>query len=163
MSAMSKRLLRCDTSCENCGTDYFYIDEVEIKEPDHAKYFEKLEKMQAEGTKVVPCPSCKKMNKAMWKRWWGEGFAMLFAAAACVGGLVLIMALFDEGVVLMWGLGLLCLGGLLMTGLGLLVWPFEPLMNRGDAILPGREDEATGDAKIRWMAWNQVWGEGAVS
>lgn len=158
---MTKRLLRCDTTCESCGTDYFYIDEVEVKETDSTKYFEKLEKMRVEGTRVVPCPSCKKMSKTMWKRWFGEGVSMLFAAAACLGGLVLIMSLFDDGVVLLWGLGLICLAGLGLTVLGLLAWPFEPLINRGDAILPGREDEAKDDAKIRWMAWNAVWGEGA--
>lgn len=161
MASAVKRLLRCDTTCEKCGTDYFYIGEAEIKDSDPTKYFEKLEKLTVEGTDVVPCPSCHKINKAMWNRWLGDGFAMLIAAAVSAGGLVLVMNLFDEGVVLMWGLGLACVGWFAVTLIGLLAWPFVPLMNRGAGIIPGREDEAKDDAKIKYMAWNSVWGEGA--
>lgn len=148
-----KRNLCRHATCDSCGTDYLYLDDIEIKAYDPDQLPKKLQEEIDKGIGIVPCPNCGKMSTAMLRQWIGGGVAGFAMIALFGGGLALVVTQIKEGSDLKWGLAFLCGAGLAFSAFSMLFWPFAPLMNKGNAIIPDQLERAKPAARVKYEVW----------
>jgi hypothetical protein len=152
MARVFKADIRRDTRCESCGTEYFYIQALEVTEGDSSRFDAKIEKAVATGVEAVPCPECGRLTAEMHRQRRRDLLVTLASVAGMAFAGLIVFGALEEGT-LLYGLAILAgLAGIYYV-LQLLAWPFAPRFKRKFAIRPGREDEAHPEAKARLEVW----------
>ena len=152
MARKFKADIRRDARCAACGTAYYYFHDVEVDEIDSEKFDAKVRKAVEEGVGVAPCPACGELNPEM-KAAHGKALrGHLIGIAVSLAILAFGWMMLEEGLLLYI---LLPVGGLSLLGFigAIIAWFFAPTGNRKHSIIPGKEAEASAQAREKLAAW----------
>ncbi|MGX6646381.1 hypothetical protein ACWCOP_00375 [Maricaulaceae bacterium MS644] len=155
MARKFKADLRRNAICTACQTEYYYFHTLELNEYDSEKFDAKVRDAVENGVGVAPCPACGKLNAEMRA---AHNKALLGHMGGLAVGIAILlfcwmMAVQGALFYILAPVGALVVLGYLIAISDWLLVLIAPGTKRKHSIIPGREAEASDEARKKLAAW----------
>jgi len=155
MARKFKADVRRDAVCAACRTEYYYFQDLELNEYDSDKFDAKVRDAVENGVGVAPCPTCGKLNAEMRAAHNKALPGHLGGLAVGIAILLFCWMMAAEGALfyVLAPVGALVVLGYLIAISGWVLVLIAPGTKRKHSIIPGREAEASDEAREKLAAW----------